>query len=65
MPTVEYRKVASMEVDADHDRIAIRLSSRPGERLDVSEIDACLDHTVDKLGDSAPAEGRSRTGTPR
>jgi hypothetical protein len=57
-PTEEYRKVASMDVDADRDRIAIRLSSKPGERLDSSEIDTCLDHTVGKVGDSAhPAEG--------
>jgi hypothetical protein len=53
-PTEEYRKVASMDVNADEDRIAIRLESKPGERLDSSEIDACLDHTVGKLGDSAP-----------
>jgi hypothetical protein len=37
-PTEEYRKVASMDVDADEDRIAIRLESKPGERLDSSEI---------------------------
>ncbi|MGH2984483.1 MAG: hypothetical protein ACRDK5_09565 [Solirubrobacterales bacterium] len=50
-PTEEYRKVASMDVHADKDRIAIRLSSKPGQRLDSSEIDACLDHTVGKLDD--------------
>ena len=52
-PTEEYRKVASMDVDADQERIAIRLASKPGQRLDSSEIDACLDHTVGKVGDSA------------
>ena len=52
-PTDEYRKVASMDVDADQDRIGIRLASKPGQRLDSSEIDACLDHTVGKLDDSA------------
>jgi hypothetical protein len=50
-PTEEYRKVASMDIHADEDRIAIRLSSKPGQRLDSSEIDACLDHTVGKVGD--------------
>ena len=50
-PTEEYRKVASMDVEAEEDRIAIRLSSKPGERLDSSEIDACLNHTVGKVGD--------------
>ena len=49
-PTDEYRKVESMDVRADDDdRIAIRLDSKPGERLDPSEIDACLDHTVGKV----------------
>lgn len=52
-PTDEYRKVASMDVKADEGRIAIRLSSKPGERLDSAEIDTCLDHTVGKVGDSA------------
>ena len=40
-PTEEYRKVKSMDVSADQDRIAIRLE-RSGERLDSAEIDACL-----------------------
>jgi hypothetical protein len=53
--TEEYRKVA---VNADEDRIAIRLESKPGERLDSSEIAGCLNHTVGKVDDSArPAEG--------
>lgn len=57
-PTEEYRKVASMDVRADEDRIAIRLSNKPGERLDSSEIGACLDHTVGKVDDSGqPATG--------
>ena len=47
-----------MEVGAEGDWIAIRLTSKPDERLDSSEIDTCLDHTVSKIGDSAqPAEG--------
>jgi hypothetical protein len=33
---------------------AIRLSSKPGQRLDSSEIDACLDHTVGTI--HAPAD---------
>ena len=50
-PTAEYRKVASMEIHTDEDRIAIRLSSKPGQRLDTSEIDTCLDHTIAKASD--------------
>ncbi len=47
-PTEEYRKVESMDVSADQDRIAIRLEKKHGERLDSAEIDACLQHTVGK-----------------
>jgi hypothetical protein len=47
-----------MDVNVDEDRIAIRLESKPGERLDSSEIAGCLNHTVGKVDDSArPAEG--------
>ena len=52
-PTEEYRKVESMDVSADQDRIAIRLESKPGERLNSREIDACLQHTVGKVGGKA------------
>jgi hypothetical protein len=50
-PTEEYREVASMDIHAGEDRIAIRLSSKPAQRLDFSEIDACLNHTVGEVGD--------------
>jgi hypothetical protein len=45
-PTDEYRNVASMTVDADESRIAIRLEAKPGVELDVSEIENCLDYTI-------------------
>jgi hypothetical protein len=45
-PTDEYQNVASMTVDADESRIAIRLEAKPGAKLDVSEIESCLDYTI-------------------
>ena len=45
-PTDEYQNVASMSVDADESRISIRLEAKPGAKLDVSEIESCLDHTI-------------------
>jgi hypothetical protein len=45
-PTDEYKKVASMTVDADERRIAIRLEAKPGVKLNVSEIENCLDYTL-------------------
>jgi hypothetical protein len=55
-PTTEYEKLASMEVVAAEDGIRIRLEPRAGEKLDTSEIAACLDYTTTKAaraGDDA------------
>lgn len=49
-PTDEYQKVASMAVDAEDARIAIRLEAKPGAVLDASEIERCLDYTIEKVG---------------
>ena len=48
-PTDEYQNVASMTVDADESRIAIRLEAKPGAKLDVSEIESCLDYTIGRV----------------
>ncbi len=45
-PTDEYEKVATMDVESGPDRIDIRLQAKPGARLDVKQIEACLDYTV-------------------
>lgn len=47
-PTDEYEKVAAMDVKAGQDRIDIQLKAKPGTSLDTSEIEACLDHTVQR-----------------
>jgi len=47
-PTDEYEKVAAMEVQPGQDRIDIRLGAKPGTSLDTSEIEACLDYTVQR-----------------
>ncbi len=49
-PTDEYQNVASMAVAADETRIAIRLEAKPGAKLDVSEIESCLDYTIGRVG---------------
>jgi hypothetical protein len=48
-PTDEYQNVASMTVDADESRIAIRLEAKPGAKLDVSEIESCLNDTIGRV----------------
>jgi len=48
-PTDEYQKIASLSVEREaNDAIAVRLVPKPGQRLDESEIDTCLQHTVAK-----------------
>ena len=49
-PTDEYQNVASMTVAADETRIAIRLEAKPGAKLDVTEIESCLDYTIGRVG---------------
>ncbi len=59
-PTDEYRKVASMEVHSEADRIQISLTAKPGDRFDEAQIDVCLDHTVHRVGEdprSASSDG--------
>jgi hypothetical protein len=49
-PTNEYTKLTAIEVEAKADGIAIRLTPKPGEAIDVSEIAKCLDHTAKTIG---------------
>lgn len=48
-PTNEYEKLASMEVEQGEDLIRLRLEPKPGEKLDTSEIAACLNYTTSKI----------------
>lgn len=51
-PTDEYEKVSTFSVEQDGaDAIRVRLTPRPGERFDESEIEACLEHTVAEVSD--------------
>jgi hypothetical protein len=49
-PTNEYEKLAAMDVEASSEQITLRLQTKPGTAFDSSELAACLDHTVAKLG---------------
>ena len=50
-PTDEYDKLASLEVEQDQDLIRLRLEPKAGEKLDTSEIAACLDYTTAKVAE--------------
>ncbi len=49
-PTEEYKKLEKMEVANQGGGIQIQLTAKPGEPLDVSEIERCLDHTTQQAG---------------
>jgi hypothetical protein len=46
--TDEYDKLESLSVDDQPDAVTVRLDTKPGQTLDLADIDACLRHTVDK-----------------
>lgn len=45
-PTDQYDRLADMSVDVAGDEVAIRLRPRSGERLDVGQLQDCLDYTL-------------------
>jgi hypothetical protein len=47
-PTDEYRKLESMEVAPSGDAISIRLEAKAGSAFDTTEIERCLEHTVEQ-----------------
>ena len=47
-PTQEYRKLESLDVATDDDSISLRLHSKEGQELEVSEIEKCIDYTIDR-----------------
>jgi hypothetical protein len=48
-PTEEYKKLDSLEIEQSGDGIRLRLKSRHGEPIDKSEIEKCLDYTVERV----------------
>jgi hypothetical protein len=54
-PTDEYRKLAELDVQSTEDVIRLQLKTKPGEKLDISEIEACLDYTTGKAAGTKPA----------
>lgn len=48
-PTGEYRKLESIEIEQAPDRITLHLRSKPGEKLEKTEIIKCLEITKGSL----------------
>jgi hypothetical protein len=55
-PPNEYDKLESMELERGEDLVRLRLQLKPGEKLDKSQIAACLDYTTATL---SPSQERS------
>lgn len=49
-PTPQYEKVQSMDVKAHADGVTVELRVKPGEALDVADIEKCLEHTAKQIG---------------
>jgi len=50
-PTGEYRKLESLEIDQTPGTINLHLKSKPGEKLETSEIIKCLKSTESRTAD--------------
>lgn len=52
-PTPEYAKLQSIDVQPGADGIEVTLVAKPGEQIDRTAIDQCLDHTAAQLAPRA------------
>lgn len=49
-PSPQYAKLQAMELSAQPTGVTIRLAVKPGEHIDVADIEKCLDHTAKQIG---------------
>lgn len=50
-PSPQYEKVAALVVTPRADGVTVELQVKPGEVIDVADIERCLDHTAGVVGD--------------
>jgi hypothetical protein len=48
-PTPQYEKVQSIEVSEQATRVTVTLKVKPGEAIDIADIEQCLDHTAQQI----------------
>ncbi len=48
-PTPQYGKLESIEIRPGSDKVEIALKAKPGEKIDQTDIEKCLEHTVKKV----------------
>jgi len=49
-PTPQYEKLQSIDVSAQATGVTVNLKVKPGEAIDVADIERCLDHTAQQIG---------------
>lgn len=49
-PTPQYAKVECMEVATQESGVIVNLKIKPGQSIDVADIERCLDHTAQIIG---------------
>ena len=49
-PTNEYEKLQTLDIENAADRIKLRLTPKPGQQLDLTEIEKCLAYTGEQVG---------------
>jgi hypothetical protein len=49
-PTPQYSKVQSIDVSAQATGVTVDLKVKPGEDIDVADIETCLEHTAKVIG---------------
>ncbi len=57
-PTNQSDKLESMDVAADEHGISMLLTPKPGEQIEVSQVEKCLDYTIDMLEDQETQNDR-------
>ena len=49
-PTPQYAKVQSIDVKPQPEGVTVDLQLRPGESIDVLDLERCLEHTATQIG---------------
>lgn len=49
-PSPQYQKLESIQVSSDERAVTVDLKVKPGEVVDVADINACLHHTAKQIG---------------
>jgi hypothetical protein len=47
-PTTQYKKLKALEIESKEDGLTLRLKPKSGMRFDKSEIEKCLQYTVEQ-----------------